>query len=274
MEQLSLSSLELIVDEAIPDETYLKKAFAKVAENKALDESDHLIECDIIGDGFYWFYSSYGKAMPRPDKIIDKAAHTTIDNPRTEDQVEPTHQLFAIYDSVSTLLYISSSAKTTISILIEHLSSFTEKEVTTKKVWKSKDEFINMVDDLKSIQFTGSRDLFHQKNDIFDRVRRHIFALGEPEEFLIKAKYTERLKKSAIRKLLSLFPAHQETGSKATLVCIGRDKAGFEKVFNTGELIHKINISANRDEQGLFPPEDVKQEVITKLKKMRNVQTS
>jgi len=268
-DSVTFSSFELTVGGAFPNDVFLNKAFSPDKENTSFDQELHQIERDIIDERFYWFYSNYGKAMPHRDIVVDTQSLEESENPRTSQQVEPNKQLFAIYDKDSTLFYISNIQKK--SLLEEYLKGHTDEEVIIKNVYKNISEFIDEISSLESIKFTGSRDLLNREGDLFQQLR-DIFGYGEPEEFSIEAKYRTSMTDVIKREIMRL-AGYQGSNKQdiKTLVCIGKNERGFERVFNTNSFINKIPIPLQKDTQLLFPPEEVKNQAIIKLKEMLNV---
>ncbi len=266
-DSVSFSSFELTVGRSLPDTTYLNSAFFPGKMSMNHEEYSHQIIREVIEDRFYWFYSNYGKAMPHRDIVIDIPSGSELQNPRTTQQVEPNSQLFAIYDSSSSLFYISNLQRK--GFLKEFLTQFTVEEVVIKNIYKNINDFIDVINTLETIKFTGSRDLFNREGDLFSSLR-DIFGYGEPEEFSIEAKYRTPMKDALKREILRL-AGYQSSGDIRTMVCIGKDERGFETVFNTNNFINKISIPLQKDNQHLFPPEEVKAQAVIKLKEMFNV---
>lgn len=266
-DSVTFSSFELTVNGHLPGANFLNSAFFPKKRNITFDQVLHQIECEVIEDRFYWFYSNYGKAMPHRDIVIDLTSGDEQENPRTTQQVEPNNQLFVMYDSESTLLYISNLQKK--GFFNDYLTQFTDDEVIIKNVYKTIEEFIDEINSLETIKFTGSRDLFNSDGDLFSPLR-DIFGYGEPEEFTIEAKYHTPMKEALKRELLRL-NGYQNKNDIRTLVCIGKDERGFETVFNTNSFISKISFPLQKDDQLLFPPDMVKAQTVLKLKEMFNV---
>lgn len=266
-DSVTFSSFELTVNGHLPGVNFLNNAFFPKKRNTTFDQVLHQIECEVIEDRFYWFYSNYGKAMPHRDIVVDITSGDELENPRTTQQVEPNNQLFVMYDRESTLLYISNIQKK--GFFKSYLSQFTDEEIIIKNVYTTIEEFIAQINTLETIKFTGSRDLFNSGGDLFSPLR-DIFGYGEPEEFSIEAKYHTPMKDALKRELMRL-AGYQSQNDIKTLVCIGKDEKGFETVFNTNSFISKISFPIQKDGQHLFPPEGVKAQAVIKLKEMFNV---
>lgn len=266
-DSVSFSSFELVVGGKLPGANYLQTAFSPEKMNIVHEEYSHQIVREVIDGRFYWLYSNFGKAMPHRDIVIDIKSGTELANPRTTHQVEPNDQLFAIYDSESSIFYISNLMKK--GFLMDFLSKFTNEEVVVKNVYKNISDFLGVIKSLETVKFTGSRDIFSREGDLFSSLK-NIFGYGEPEEFSIEAKYRIPMKdalKDGILRLAGL----QSAGDIRTLVCIGKDEREFENVFNTNNFINKISVPLQKDNQLLFPPDEVKTQAITKLRCAYNV---
>lgn len=261
------SSFELIVDGKEPDADFLNAIFSEKDRTQEYEGYHHKIQCDVIESRFYWFYSNFGKALPYRDIVLDIPTGEELENPRTRQQVEPTDQLFAIYDSESSIFYISNINK---KVFIQEFLKISEKgNVIIKNIYKDIEHFICDIKTLESIKFTGSRNMFNKDGDLFSSLR-DIFGYGEPEEFSIEAKYRIPIKqalKDGIRRLVG----YQNSGDIKTMVCIGKDDRGLESVFNANNFISKISIPLPKDNQQLFPPDAVKEQVVVKLKDIANV---
>ncbi len=267
---VSFSSFELIAGDEVPDKAYLDNAFAQDSHEVNHGDSSHIINCKVIEDRFYWLYSNFGKTMPHPHIVVDSQLFTKHQNLRTENQFEPTKQLFAIYDIQSTLFYISNLLQ---KKFIEHfLKDVAGKEVVIKEVYKTVNDFIEAIQSISKIQFTGSRDLINQNSDLHQRVR-NVYGYDEPDHFSIEARW-ERPMSDRLKDTLRGFAQHQKDGDIKTLVCIGKDDRGLSTVFNTNSFIKKIDIPIQRDEQSLFPPDVVENQIILKLKDIYNASSS
>lgn len=264
---VSLSSFQLLVGSRLPTKEFLESAFEAGMENKEYEGTWHRIERELIEDRFYWFYSNFGRAMPHRDIVIDTSTQQELQNPRTTEQVEPNDQFFAIYDSETAIFYISNLKKK--SFITSFLKDFSDQEILIKNIYKSIDEFLGIINSLESIKFTGERNLFSRDGDLFTSLK-NIFGYGEPEIFSIEAKYHTPMKDALKREIIRL-AGYQGAGDLKTLVCIGKDEKGFDTVFNTNNFINKISIPLQKDNQSLFPPEEVKEQAVMKLKEMLHV---
>ena len=268
-ETLYFSSLHLIVDGGWPNKKFLNKAFSEEKMQYPQEDFTHKIQRESINSRFYWFYSHYGKAMPRPDFLLDSESGEESKNPRTKTQVEPTGQLFAIYDSDSRMLYISNLNKKT--FLENFLFQFAEESVNIKNIFKSRDEFLAIITKLDGISFTSKRNIFNANNDAVTG-KSSIFAHLAPEKLRISVDmdYGTRAKKT-IEKIVRQLYEHKNAGELDTLICRGEDEDGIATIFNAESLTSKITISLTRSEEHLFSSEEVKEKIITELTNLSHV---
>ena len=73
------------------------------------------------------------------------------------------------------------------------------------------------------------------------------------------------ISQNLIEKIKDLYEKQRSCQLK-TLVCIGKNDVGFEKIFNTNSFIDKFTISSDKDEQSLFCETDVKDKILNKLR--------
>ncbi len=267
MANLSFSSMKLEVDGEVPDTAWLKKVFSKTKTTEPHGSTTHEIKRDIIDTRFYWFYSNYGKEMPRPDSILDISSDTSINNPRKPQQVELTNQLFAIYDNKSELFYISQLSKK--KFLEEFLSQISKNNVIIKNVYKDIDEFSGIIKELGTVEFTKTGTGSMVENDLF-KVDPGLLAKDEDAKLKVKLQYKNPITEG-IKKRIRMINSHKNKGNIENLILTGEDDKGFETVFNADSFTSKISISVNKDKQHLFPPEKVKIQATTELKGLSDV---
>lgn len=272
-ETVTFSSVQLIINGAAPNRADLEVIFrprksSLVYENNTL----HNFETEILQNRFFWLYSNFGKAMPHRNVIFDMETHEESENPRTHKQIEPTDQFFSIFDDSTGILYISSLNKKSFFRHFAGRNLSSEAIVEVKNVYKSLEDFIASVQEIKSISFTGYRDLLTQGSDLMSSYK-NIFGLGEPEDFTLEATYNQK-KENRVIESLKNFRNKQKRGEIRNLVCIGKDDKNFEAIYNSEKFIERVQAVASRDEQSLLLPKDVKNSVIQQLIEKSIVSTS
>ncbi len=262
---INFSSFELFIDDQIPNAKELTNAFTNAHAGIRMhhDEYSHEIVCEVIDDRFYWIYSSFGKTNPHPEYIINEKSFAKQKNPRTEEEFEPNKQIFAIYDSASGLLYTSNSRQ--IKFIKYFFEEITGENADIKSVFKDIKDFVKVIKKIESIKFTGSRELLNHKGNVFTSMK-DIFGYFSPDTFVIEAKGPKPMDEGMIKWLLN-FAKYRETSDIKTLVCTGKDDQGFGSVFNTDSFTSKIKISVQKNDESLFPSDDVKKKIIIELEK-------
>lgn len=265
---VTFTSMQMIVNSDSPSDSFLKRIFSPRSINFNYEKTWHALNFDIVDKRYYWLYSNFGRAMPHRDIVFDIISKKELKNPRTTVQVEPTKQFFAVYDSKVEILYVSTSSK---KQFIADLcrESFPDYEIIIKNIYKTIDEFIEEIKSIESIKFTGFRNLFNQGGDLMEPLA-NIFGYNEPEEFSIEAKYNSS-KREFFKKRLRMLSGKQKEGELKNLVCVGKNDKGFETIFNSNSFMNRIFVLANKDEQELYEPNEIKPQIISELERLSNV---
>lgn len=222
----------------------------------------HTIHTELTNN-YFWLYSNYGHKNPRPRQVVNTTNGLSHENLRTAEEIEPTGQLFALYNFNNRILYISNAQRKGVisdflkdKLGVEHL--------IIKNIFIDREQFINRLNLLDKIRFTSrERNLFSSTNSISGALMDN-YGMEEPEKFTIYAEYkipmTDRLKRT-----LATLNEHKNRGDIQSLVIIGRDDQGIEQVFNEEAFTQRVSISISENEEGLYDPEQVKNKLLEKL---------
>ena len=103
-------------------------------------------------------------------------------------------------------------------------------------------------------------------NDQERRIRAYLNAMEEPECFSIEAIYKKSLD-SKIKNVISCLRKQKSQGKLKKIIIQGKDDQGFEKIFNEGTFVNKINIdySSDGDDAGMIDEELIKNSLLRKL---------
>jgi hypothetical protein len=210
-------------------------------------------------NNYIWFAFDYGKPAPIDDKLTNINTGLKKDNPRTGDEAELLHQLFALYDFKRNLLYLSNLNKE--KMFEQMLQEKLQHRFVTKKFFKSKDEFIEVLKEVNEISFTEAKDLFNQDS----KTRQALIDLtgtDAPEKFTLNTLYSKNSKiEGFIKKLIN-----SKGGSELNeLVIKGIDNENFGFVFNVDSFVRKISVASTKNSKGKFDANLVKQELIKSL---------
>lgn len=261
--KIDFSTYQLIINNEVPCFDSFRSLLSQNDIEIKVEEFYYIFNFKQIEQKFIWIYAKYGKPKPRTKKVRDLNKNTDVDNPRLDSQVEMRQQIFALYDLKNNQLLINNSKK--LSVLEKVLSDVLKAEIYTKNLYKSIDEFISKIRDIKKIKFTGYRNLFSSRGDLFKGIK-DVFAFEEPEEFSIEADYNLSITEG-IKQQLRKFNILRTDNEIKSLVCIGRDEKGIESIFNTDSFIQKYSIEVEKNEEDIFEVESVKNSLILELSK-------
>ena len=230
--------------------------FFKILVDKAYYEVSVQKQIDYI-----WFYFKYGKPLPRDKNITNIKTGAKKKNPREEIETELLKQLFCLYHYPKNILYLSDSRKHKFfgSVLKEKIG----RDFIVKKIFKTKDEFIELIKTVNEVCFTEARNLFNENS----KERQALIDLtgtDAPDDFTITARYS----KNNIKKfLMKLFEAKAKPNSalKDLIIC-GTDENNFSVIFNNDTFSQNIIINAAKNEDSVFDPESVKNALLTGIK--------
>lgn len=231
-----------------------------------LDESFHILmdsvyfEVRVVKEEKYiWFEFDYGKPDPIDEKLTNINTGDKKDNPRTNEEAELLHQLFALYNFSNNVLYLSSIKKE--KMFEKMLQEKLQKPFVVKKFFKPKDEFMAVLKEVNEISFTEAKNLFNQDS----KKRQALIDLtgtNAPESFTLDTKYKNGAMIGNFIKKLIESKSNLELNE---LVIRGVDNDNFGFVFNVDSFVQKISISCEKEDSGKVNPETVRQELIKRL---------
>ena len=164
-----------------------------------------------------------------------------------------------MYDYQTSFLYLSNRKKN--NTFVNCLEQELNKKFHVKEIFKTKEEFINILKNVSEISFTEVKNLFN--NDSKKRQALiDIMGTDAPEKFKLIAEYKKETKiKEFINKLID---------SKARfeleeLVIKGVDNNDFEILYNIDSFIKKISIQVEKNDRGIFNPAKIKEQLLKNL---------
>ncbi|MSN97038.1 hypothetical protein F1B92_07680 [Campylobacter sp. FMV-PI01] len=225
------------------------------------ENTTYRLECEIKDD-ILWIYAKFGNKTPYTDSVFDITTQEDRPNPRTQEELELKNQLFCVYYPKNAVLYISDYRKNT--FLSNFLKAHFNQEFSINKYYIEPESFANEINSISSIKFTSTnRTLFN--NDIFGEVA-DVCGYNMPISFSIEAKYKgnnfilEKLKDT-----LLILKNKKENGEIDRVICVGKDDKNMEKIFNLDTFIKKISINIEKDENGMFDPDTIKNIILERL---------
>jgi hypothetical protein len=210
-------------------------------------------------DNYIWFVFDYGKPDPIDDKLTNINTGSKKDNPRENDEAELLHQLFALYDFNKNLLYLSNLNKE--KMFEKMLQEKLQRPFVTKKFFKPKDEFINVLKEVNEISFTEAKDLFNQDSKT-RKALKDLTGTEAPEKFKLDTTYP---KDSNIVGFIKKLIQSKSKFELNELVIRGIDNDNFGFVFNVDSFVQRITLSSKKNENGKFDADLIKQELLKRL---------
>jgi len=262
---LTFSIFELAQEEGHPPASTVEKLIGTDRHYENGDGYTYLISTKN-DDNLLWVSFEFGASHPHPEHVIDKSKdNEKVINPRTEDQVEPTKQLFCVYREAEGNLYVSDSRK---RLFLEKFLNDLQPDhpIYVKRVIIDPEEFLAQLKIVDKMKVAAKTDLLSQTGHLFQPVQ-DIFGLGAPEYFEISASYGMRVE-DRVKKIFRDFHNETKQGTVQKFICIGKNEEGIETVFNTENFTQKIVIYLYKQENGLFKPEEVKTEILQQLNKL------
>ena len=223
-------------------------------------------EAEEVGNETYWFYTEFGRGVPRSSKVYNTETGGMEDNPRTSSQIEPNQQVFALYSRKFDALYVWGGAKVTHMIqayLTERLQHI--NAVVSIGKFLSEKRFIESINTVRSMRFVAKHSLFGVKPSTLldiDEEERDIQGLDLPsaKETSLDIKYGHA-PKSVFHSAINLLRKNKIE----CMVCVGAGNSHIDKVFNTDAFSEKVPVNAKKNKQGTYDPEEVRKKLMEKV---------
>ena len=261
-DKLDFQCFDLLIDRKIPE----KDAFVGLENFETTLESDNCInEVKVFFEEDYiWITGNKGRSKPYSSQVYDTTIKEKTRNPRSENQVELRNQWFGMYLYSMKSLYIASETKTIVQRIFGELL---KKAVLIKNVYKSKEQFLDELEKIKSIRFIAKQDLLTSVTDIFQMTSDDL-GLGNPAQIKMSVDYSYADKTTQFVKVMKRLFRQYESGGLTNLIVVGsrtEDDNTVESLFNIKNIGEFIRIFCDKDEQGMFNAEQVKQALLEKF---------
>ena len=263
----------------LSDKQFQLSAFSSIApkESKEIKEpkvafqpqqiTNRVIETECVANRFFCVYFEEGKILPNPDVVYNTQTGADEHNHRGHHIIERDAQTFVLIDQGTQKIFISDSRKK--GFLKEYLEEKTNKNVIIKNII-DKDDFINEIEQLKTVHFSATPDIFSLSEGaiLSEQLKQDIYNFGMDVkslslelEFVINNSYAEKAK-NILLKLMR----YAEDDKINKLEITGRTQEAFERVFNADGIFDKIEIKLSRDEHGMFDKSKVFDLIIEQIK--------
>lgn len=269
MANLEFKNSMLIIGNLSPSETDLRS----ISDSKTKHHRDNNVLYTFKSEyneteKYLWLYAEYEDTSVRNEMVFDESTNLEEVNPRAASQIEFKHQLFCIYFVKSDTLYISNFQKK--KMLQDYIQSTLGKSVSIKNEYKSIDEFNAKLKTLKEVSFLTKSSLFTNKNGIYNECN-DIFGFDNAESVYMKINYGRLSFGEAIASISKRMDKQQHDLQINSLVICGYDDKDIESTFDSGSYIKSISINIDKESNGLYQEEKVKQELFFKLRDETNV---
>ena len=262
---IEFSTWHLVIGDKRPSAEGLKQVYDIAKENYTDKDTYYLISNENQNDKFFWLYTRYGKSLPYSNTVYNTKVESVENNPRSTHQIEPYRQFFALYCIQTQTLYLSSSKKK--SWFEGYLNTKLNQDVVIKAFYNNVDEFIQKIKSVEKVKLVVKRNLISSDVEFMEIIAnpKDFYGLGIPNDFTLEANFTNAKLTKAFTSILNKMVIWKNRNEADSLLCIGRDDKNFETIFKADSFIQKINVEANKDDQGLYNPSNVKQALIKKI---------
>ena len=246
---------------SLPPEDDIKK----LSDDPSNSVTGHTkIKSKIFEDRFFTLYFEGGNAFPYSDTVYDSSEDKDVDNPKTRTQIERNKQTFVLVDSETQKIFLSDYGKK--KKVSDYLSKKLEKETEIKSII-DKENFIKEIKGIKKINFAASPNLFTAEGVLGEMLTKDIHNLGPGIETIGLSIQLEEdgLLENRIRFVKKLFKQQDNMLIEKLEVC-GRSDEKFERFFNTGTIIDKIEVNVDSDKNRMLEPNMVFTALIEKIK--------
>lgn len=260
---VTFTTFQLIIDGVVPSVNVMQQLVVNAVGDCTKEGVQYKIVHRIDSSGlYYWLYAEYGKPLPLADELFDVEEKTSSKNPRKPSQAELRTQLFVLYDFSSSLLYISNASKT--GFLQEFMCTSLNKGVCIKKIYKTAEEFLEIIKLVDSIRLIAYSDLFTTKTGLFDE-STNLFGLGEPNQLKLELKFFNAEKTISFNDLFLIWRDKLTRCEIGSMVCVGYDDKNMEIIFNTDSFANKIEVKAQKNNNGMYLKHFVENSLIHKI---------
>lgn len=221
----------------------------------------YMLETEIIDDRFFWLSCDYDDAESYRNYVINKETKEREPNPKGKKQIELKKQFFACYDTLTGQLYLSDFNRK--ATLAAYLSDSIQKTFSIKNIYSSMDEFCAHIKTLRGFRFVQKNNLFSRSGNIFQQIG-NMWGQNLPSQVYMKIAYDDmpiHQGRSIIEKL------YRQKNEFEEVVVVGHDDNGIESTFDLSSMIKRIEISPLKDDNEQYNPIEVRDLLLSILRK-------
>lgn len=263
MAEIKFSEIQVIKESTERGEQYVEPSrdtFDALPTSLNFNDGQTLYEINVekSTDYIYWVFR-FGNPTPRDNSLIDIQTFEKRENMRKSTEAELNNQAFFLYHFGTKRLYASNTKKKkSLEMLLRNELKI---NFVFKDIYKDVDEFLGIMQECEQISFTHINNLFSD-NSVRKQALVDLTGTDSPAEFTIRAKYKKHQISNFIRNLSEEKQNHQIS----SLVVCGKGNQGFDVVYNTDSFQQKIKISLEKNEDGMYDADRIKQELLLAIK--------
>lgn len=262
---MTFKTYQLRINDTVPNEKILQDLHKISIKKYEYRNKVHIIETEYNEDKkYYWAYFNGNNSNKFNSEVYNIEKDDVEINPRNKSQLELVEQFFIIYTIHDNTLYVSNNDKK--CIIQSYLKDSINQDVRIKSEFTDIDKFLNSIDAIKSLRFSTKNTLFNTNESIYNSLNT-ILGTEMPDSFEIKSKYNNRKLNDSIKNMLKKLNRDCKENKLETLVLTGCDDSYVEKIYSLNTYIKAIDIEVDRDENGMYDSDGVKQKVINEIYK-------
>ena len=267
MKKITFANYRIRVEENFRNRHIIFDDFKDIPETSQstlqIDETIYDVCIQKIDNDFIWIYATYGNPNPCPKNLYDNKKQKYLDNKRSKDQVEMNNQLFALYSFKNRILCFNDSRKR--KFIQDLFNKILKIEISIANIYVDIDTFTKKIKKLKSIKFTSTDNILTQNVPLNNAFRDYL-GINENIDFSLEI----NAKKGGfgidlIDNIISKIKIAKDQMQVKNLTLIGLDDKNLEEVFNDGTFIKKFEQYFEKNEEGLFSPQEVKNHLINRF---------
>lgn len=228
------------------------------------DDNKHvtITEVEFIDHEFFCIYFKEGNTKPMPPEVFNTRDGHIEANPKKDYQAEMYTQTFVLIQPQEQRIFLSDYRKK------EKVREWLDNRVNYNPVVIDdiidEENFIKGLKSLHSVYFSRERSLF---DDV--TLDNELIVLGD-EAIPLKIEVKTTLDPISLtkggRENIKKFLLMSRKRGFGKVIISGSTHEGFNRFFNTGQIVDKIAIKAKKMKDGLYKKEDVFSNLIESIK--------
>lgn len=261
---MKFKNCQLIINSQTPQKNDIKKIY-DVGLLCVKDYGSDLYEIhkEFIEDRFLWLYCEYDNSQLYNETVLNKDNDEKEANPRTKSQVELRKQLFVCYDTNTNLLYMSNIDKR--GFVKYYISDTLQKDVDTKNIYASLEDFQNTVKRIKALKFVQEDNIINRMPDSIFQQHTNIYGFDCPSKVTMQVEYSGS-PISELENTLQNFKMKKNAGEFESIIVVGYDDDDVEQSFDFSSIMKAVEILANKNENSRFNQDEVRDAFLEKIR--------